>query len=179
MKLLAFAASNSRNSINRSLVHYAASRLSAKEGLDVEIEFLDLNDFNLPIFSIDLENESGIPGLAKTFFEKMGSADALLISFAVHNGSVTAVWKNMFDWMSRIDKNVWQSKPMVIMAATPGARAGASVLEQVTNTAPHFAGNIKGSVGIGHWQEAFNKDTQVLVNSADVAALDAALENLG
>ena len=68
---------------------------------------------------------------------------------------------------------------MVIMAATPGARAGASVLEHVTNTAPHFAGNIKGSVGVGHWQEAFNKDTQALVNNTDIAALDAALDNLG
>jgi NAD(P)H-dependent FMN reductase len=27
-----------------------------------------------------------------------------------------AAFKNIFDWMSRIDKNVWQNKPMLLMA---------------------------------------------------------------
>ena len=56
MKLLAFAASSSKKSINKRLVTYAASLL---EGADVE--GLDLNDFEMPLFSVDKEEELGHP----------------------------------------------------------------------------------------------------------------------
>lgn len=103
MRLLAFAATNSRRSINRQLVELAAYQFKRDVRTDAQIEFLDLNDFEMPIYSIDREKESGLPPQAHAFFERIGAADALLISFAEHNGFVTAAWKNLFDWMSRID----------------------------------------------------------------------------
>ena len=56
MKVLAFSASNSKNSINKQLVQYAASMIE-----DAETEFLDINDYEMPLYSIDRENDSGIP----------------------------------------------------------------------------------------------------------------------
>ena len=58
MKLLAFAASNSSQSINRQLVDYVIGLLQGGEieGVDpdaLEISTLDLNDFEMPIYSID------------------------------------------------------------------------------------------------------------------------------
>ena len=50
MKVLAFAASNHRQSINRALAGYAAKRLQ-RIHLGVEIEFIDLNDYEMPIYS--------------------------------------------------------------------------------------------------------------------------------
>ncbi len=44
MKLLAFAATSSQQSINRALVTYAASQVNADE-----VEILDLNDFEMAI----------------------------------------------------------------------------------------------------------------------------------
>jgi len=105
MHLLAFAASNSRHSVNHTLVKYASDRLKAKTSDSLTIELLDLNDFDIPIFSIDRENENGIPAAAQEFYKKIGNADALIVSFAEHNGYVAAVWKNLFDWMSRIETN--------------------------------------------------------------------------
>ena len=128
LKILAFAASNSRNSINRDLVEHAASRFRDEIEAEAEIEFLDLNDFEMPIYSIDRERANGIPTPARTLFEKIGAADALLVSFAEHNGFVSAAWKNTFDWMSRIEMKIWQGKPVVMLAASPGPRAGANVL---------------------------------------------------
>ncbi|MEO0877483.1 MAG: NAD(P)H-dependent oxidoreductase, partial [Bacteroidota bacterium] len=61
-KILAFGASNSRNSINKQLASYAAGQLT-----DATITLLDLNDFEMPIYSIDREKESGIPQLAEQF----------------------------------------------------------------------------------------------------------------
>ena len=115
MKVLAFAASSSSNSINKKLVTYAASLLS-----NAEVEILDINDYEMPLYSEDKEKELGQPEAAKRFFNKIGAADALLISFAEHNGSYTAAYKNLYDWTSRIDPKVYQGKPMVMLATSPG-----------------------------------------------------------
>ena len=76
-KVVAFAASNSKHSINKQLVSYASALLA-----DVELELLDLNDYELPIFSIEREQELGQPELVKALFAKIGECDGLIISFA-------------------------------------------------------------------------------------------------
>ena len=61
-KILAFGASNSKQSINRIFANYAAHQVS-----EAEVNLLDLNDFEMPIYGIDRERESGIPALAHDF----------------------------------------------------------------------------------------------------------------
>ena len=175
MKTLAFAASNHSQSINRALVGYAATRLQAIAP-QVTVEFIDINDFEMPIYSIDRERNDGIHPLAQALFDKIGAADAVLVSFAEYNGYVTAAWKNIYDWMSRSDSKVWQDKPMVIMAASPGPRAGANVLQPQQFTAPFLGMDIKGQHGVGTWSAAWNGTN--LSRDKDIAAIDAALTNL-
>ena len=81
---------------------------------------LDLNDYEMPIYSIDRENEDGIPDLAYTFKEQFKNSDAVVISFAEHNATYTSAFKNIFDWISRIDKNIWHNKPMFLLQHTGG-----------------------------------------------------------
>ncbi|TVP44062.1 MAG: NADPH-dependent FMN reductase, partial [Halomonas sp.] len=50
MKVLAFGASNSKSSINKKLAFYAAQQIN-----DADISLIDLNDFEMPIFSEDRE----------------------------------------------------------------------------------------------------------------------------
>ena len=100
-KILAFGASNSRNSINKKLASYAAMQIE-----NADVELIDLNDFEMPIYGIDKENEDGIPQLAYKFKEHILNSDAIVISFAEHNGAYTAAFKNVFDWISRIEKNI-------------------------------------------------------------------------
>lgn len=178
MKILAFAASNSRKSINRSLIDFAIFRLQEGIPESVEFEVLDLNDFEMPIYSIDRERDGGIPELAQTFFTKIGKADAILVSFAEHNGFVTSAWKNIFDWMSRIEMKLWQGKPLVMLAATPGRRAGANVLKSQKMLAPHFGADLRGTLGVGRWPEAWDPENKRLVQADDLAALDEVLSTL-
>lgn len=178
MKILAFAASNSRTSINRALVEFAASRLQDNVRPGAEIEFLDLNDHEMPIYSIDRERETGVPAEAQSFFDRIGAADAVLVSFAEHNGSVTAAWKNIFDWMSRIDMKLWQDKPVAMLAATPGPRAGAGVLGHQEMIAPFFGAALRGTLGIGKWAETWDAENGSLVKADDVTALDGVLTSL-
>ncbi|MEM1386213.1 MAG: NAD(P)H-dependent oxidoreductase [Pseudomonadota bacterium] len=172
MKTLAFAASNHSQSINRALVGYAAGRLQSMYP-QAEVEFIDINEYEMPIYSIDREQADGVHPLAQAFFEKIGAADAVLVSFAEHNGYVTAAWKNIYDWMSRIDTKVWQDKLVVALAASPGPRAGANVLSTQEFSAPYFGMTLKGQHGVGIWAEAW--DGTSLTKDEDIAAIDAAL----
>lgn len=55
--------------------------------------------------------------------------DGIVISFAEHNGAYSAAFKNIYDWVSRIHQDVWENKPMFLMATSPGGYGGKSVLE--------------------------------------------------
>jgi len=76
-KIIAFGTSNSPQSINKQLAVYAANQL-----LNTEDKVLDLNDYDLPIYSIEFEESHGVPTAAQKFLEHIKSADALVISLA-------------------------------------------------------------------------------------------------
>ena len=135
--IIAFAGSNSKTSINKQLAKYAASLVE-----DVETKVLDLNDFELPIYGIDLEGEIGIPDNAHKFLEAIKTSDGIVLSLAEHNGAYATVFKNLFDWMSRIDGKLWSEKPMLLMATSPGARGGATVLDIAKGRFQLMGGNI-------------------------------------
>jgi chromate reductase len=160
MKVLAFAASNSRSSINKALVTYASSLLE-----HAEIEVIDLNDYEMPIYSSDRENDSGIPQRAHDFYNKISAADALIISFAEHNGSYTAAYKNLFDWTSRIDPKVYQDKPTVLLATSPGPGGAGGVLAAAKGSAPYFGMDVKADLSVAKFFDEFDVEKGTLKNA--------------
>ncbi|WP_448211740.1 NADPH-dependent FMN reductase [Colwellia sp. MEBiC06753] len=173
MKVLAFAATNHNNSINKMLANYAASLVP-----NAEFEMLDINDYEMPIYSQAREEALGHPQLAKDFFAKIGEADAIIISFAEHNGTYTAAYKNLFDWASRIDKKVFQSKPVVYLATSPGPSGAQSVLSTAVNSAPFFDANVKASLSIPQFFDNFDVESQKLTNAEMNQQLQAAVNQL-
>ncbi len=157
MKILAFGASSSSQSVNKKLATYAASLIDSSE-----TEVIDLNDYEAPIYSEDLEKASGQPDVAKKLLQKLGEADAIIVSFAEHNGSYTAAYKNIFDWMSRIQRDVFQNKPIVMLATSPGPSGGKNVLAQATGAAPHFAAKLVGQMSIPKFYETFDLEANEL-----------------
>lgn len=137
MKILAFGASSSSSSINKKLATYATTFF-----IGDEIEILDLNDFEMPLFSVDKENKSDYPQEAHDFLAAIGNADLLIISMAEHNGSYTVAFKNILDWASRINGKVFQDKPMLLFSTSNGARGAKSVLESAKTRFPFHAANI-------------------------------------
>ncbi|QLE84470.1 NAD(P)H-dependent oxidoreductase [Shewanella sp. Scap07] len=177
MKLLAFAASNSSQSINKQLATYAASLVAAgQEG--VEVEVLDINDYEMPIFSQDREAELGQPEQAQRFFAKITEADAIIISFAEHNGSYTAAYKNLFDWTSRIDMKVFQNTPMVMLATSPGPGGANTVLTAATTSAPYFGADVKASLSIPSFFDNFDMQSQQLSNPELLDKLQSAVATI-
>jgi chromate reductase, NAD(P)H dehydrogenase (quinone) len=172
MNIVAFAASNSKKSINKKLVTYAANLV--KKG---NVEVLDLNNYEMPIYSIDKELENGIPQLAHDFYNKLGNADMIIISFAEHNGSYTTAFKNIFDWASRINGKTFQNKPMLLLSTSTGPRGGASVLEIAKNRFPFQGGNIVGSFSLPSFNDNFD-DEKGIINPEIKSNLDLIINQI-
>ncbi len=155
-KILVFGASSSKESINRRLALYAASNLS-----EFEIVDLDLNNFEMPIFSVDKERENGIPQAARDFKSHIHACEAIIISFAEHNGSYSAAFKNLFDWASRVEKNMWLERPMLLLATSPGARGGQSVLETAVARFPFMGGQVIASFSLPSFNSNFHVENGI------------------
>ena len=151
-KIIAFAGTNSKKSINKQLVTYSASLLN-----EVDVTILDLNDFELPLFGVDFEEEHGIPQNAHKFLDYIKSSDGVMLSLAEHNGAYSTVFKNLFDWMSRIEGKTFFDKPMLLMATSPGGRGGESVLNIAKDRFPRHDANIIEIYSLPFFGDNFSK----------------------
>jgi NAD(P)H-dependent FMN reductase len=149
-KVVVFAGSNSKKSINKELAVYASGLVH-----NVEVSVLDLNDFSLPVYGIDEEIENGIPNSAQNFFDLVQGADGIILSLAEHNGNFSVAFKNVFDWMSRIEQKLWNNTPMLLMATSPGGRGGSSALSIAKNGFPHMGGNIVADFSLPSFNDNF------------------------
>ncbi len=156
-KIIAFAGSSSKTSINKQLATYAANEFE-----NASVEVLDLNDYEMPIYSVDKEKENGIPKLATDFYAKLGSADVLVISFAEHNGAYATAFKNVLDWTSRINAKTFQEKEMLLLATSPGPRGGSSVLDIAIKRFPFQGGIVKGSFSLPSFNDNFDAEKGII-----------------
>ena len=149
-KILAFAGSTSSTSINKKLATFAAENLE-----NTSFDVVDLRDLSLPIYSED-EEKNGFPEDAKKFSALLDNYDGFILSLAEHNGAYTAAFKNIFDWVSRVEVKVFRDKPLLLMATSPGGMGGQFVLaageqrfsrqgakELITFSLPNFYDNFK------------------------------------
>jgi len=137
-KVLAFSGSSSSKSINQQLVKHVASFVKNNEVTEI-----NLRDFPLPLFSIDIEENEGIPHNAHKLKELFDRHDAFIIALPEHNTSMTAFFKNTIDWLSRIQVSFFDHKPILLLSTSPGPGGGRSVLAQAE---PVLSGYLTGKV---------------------------------
>jgi NAD(P)H-dependent FMN reductase len=152
-KILVFAGSSSKTSINKQLAVYAAQQFQ-----NAQLDILDLNDYEMPVFSVDKEKENGIHNLAQDFYNKIGNADLIVLSLAEHNGAYASAFKNILDWTSRINNKTFQQKPMLLLATSPGARGGSTVLDIASKRFPFQGAEVKGTFSLPTFFENFDAD---------------------
>ena len=175
-QIVAFGASSSKKSINKDLASYAASVIE-----DANVLILDLNDFEMPIYSIDYENDHGIPEKAFKFKEKLKTADGIIISFAEHNSVYTVAFKNIFDWISRIEKVVWFNKPMFLLSTSDGDRGAKTVLQIAYNRMSFGNPHKIPTFSLPNFKKNFDKNNGILdidLNDEFQNALKVFISNL-
>lgn len=150
MKILAFAGSNASKSINRELINYVLKRFT-----EHEVNFINLKDYELPIFCTDLIR-NGYPEAAKLFLQQVKECDAIICSLAEHNRSYTVAFKNLFDWVSIISPKVFQDKPMLLMSASSVDIGGINVINEACKFLPIFGANIKETFSLPKFQDNYD-----------------------
>ncbi len=160
MKILAFAGSNSTVSLNKKLVTFSSTFFP-----DDEVEILDLNDYEMPIYKRETEIESGIPQKAEDFAAKIDNCDLILLSTPEHNGNFSAVFKNLMDWISRIKgRKIFNGKPMFLMATSDGMRGGSSVLGIAEKRFPFDGAEVLEIFSLPKFSENFDTEKETIVN---------------
>lgn len=166
-RIITIGGSSSKLSINKQLAEYTGSLVEGVEVLNI-----DLNDYDLPLYSVDIENESGFPNDLKTLNTLVEDTDGIVLSLAEHNGAYSAAFKNTFDWLSRIEGKVWRNKPMLLLSTSPGPRGGQSVMELALSRFPFNGGNIIASMTFPSFGQNF-KDGSVINAELNTKLIDA------
>ena len=156
-KIITIGASSSKNSINKTFANYAAQQL-----YNVDIINVDISQYNtLPIFSVDYEADNETPESVTELHAIFQSADGFIVSFAEHNGSFSAGYKNVFDWLSRQGGKVFNHKPTLLLSTSPGGRGGASVLANANQIYPHQGAKVTGSLSLPQFFDNFKDNALV------------------
>lgn len=157
-KILAFSASNSPTSINHQLILNVTNRIT-----NHEVTILKLKEDDFPIYSI-LKEKDGFPDNVKLLFKMLRDNDALIISVNEYNANVGGFFKNILDWLSRLDRKFLQDRKILLMSTSPGKRGGASALEYCKNQFPRFGGEIVESFSLPQFYENFDSEKGAIVN---------------
>jgi NAD(P)H-dependent FMN reductase len=121
MRVLAFAASLRAGSLNRKLISLAVD-IARAEG--VEVDLSAFRDFDMPLYDGDMDARAGLPSGAAELEHRLRRTDAVMISAPEYNYSISGVFKNAIDWVSRARPMPWRGKSLYLMSASPSPMGG-------------------------------------------------------
>lgn len=171
MKKKIIVASNYSKSINRKVAEYMQANL------DQELEIMDLLKYDVPMYSMDIEEESGIPQSVKDILEEIKEADEIILATPEYNGHLTPWFKNIFDWVSREEFTFLAGKKVRILATTPGAGAASSVRAAMVNSLPFYGAEVVKDLGIASFYDIV-EFTETGIEFKDEAQVEALKEFL-
>ncbi len=176
VKILAIGGSLRRGSFNKKLAKLAAAG-AMKAGAQVTI--VDLANYPLPLYNQDVEDESGLPENAKKLKKLFIDHDGFLFSSPEYNSSISGVFKNVIDWVSRPEDAdpapliAFKGKIASIMSASPsylGGLRGLVTLRSILSNINVLV--LPEQLTIPHANKAFNESGQLI----DPAKLGKAMQ---
>jgi len=153
-RILAFAGSARRESLNRKLLAVVAAAARAAGG---EVTLLDLNDYALPLYHGDLEDASGLPAPAQRLVELITQHQGLLIASPEYNSLITPLLKNTIDWCTRAEPNPFAGRVAAVVSASPGQFGGVRSAQLARQLLLHLGAHVvPAQCTVPHADEAFD-----------------------
>jgi len=126
VKVLAFAGSARKESLNRRLLAIAVTATRQAGG---EVTAVELAGFAMPLYNGDDHAAHGFPEGVMRLKRLFLDHHALLIASTEHNSALSALLKNAIDWVSRSapgEKSLeaFRGKTAALLSASPGALGG-------------------------------------------------------
>ena len=174
--ILALAGSNSSTSINFRLVKYTSSLIKGHN-----VELMNMASETFPMYSEDREKQLGFSEALVKLQEKISNADALILSVNEHNGGPSAYFKNLLDWLSRLNKNYLANTKVFLMSTSPGQRGAISAHDYVKNSLPRVGGEVVKSCILPSFQTNFEDANGIIdqqLQEAHKTALDSFISEL-
>jgi chromate reductase len=158
-RILAFAGSARRESLNRRLLAVAVAETRTA---GAEVTLLDLNDHALPLYHGDEEEAHGLPANAVKLIELVNSHQGLLLASPEYNSFPTPLLKNTIDWITRAEENPFVGKVAAVVSASPGALGGARSLQHTRHLLLHLGCHVvPAQCMLPKAHEAFAEDGQM------------------
>lgn len=155
--ILAFAGSNSSTSINFELVKYTCSIIKSQE-----IRLMNMHNCPFPMYSMDYEKEHGYSNSLNEFKRDIQLAKGVIISVNEHNSYPSAYFKNLLDWLSRLDRDFIRDKKIMLMSASTGRRGAKGALEMSAAMLKRFGGDIVGTFSLPLFKDNFDMEKGIL-----------------
>src|SRR5690606_17357943 len=155
--MLVIVGSNSSTSINEQL-----TKAVLKE-LDLKNEFIDLKSLNIPMFSEDLEREIKSPGGILFLLEKLATHQHIFIATNEHNGTVSAFFKNIFYWLSRIQLKFIADKKVFMISTLTGQREGLGANVTLQKLVTRFGCEVFEYYAFAAFSDTFDTNNQNIV----------------
>lgn len=138
VKLMFFAGSARSGSINKRL---AKAAMAQAEQFGADGTFVDLKDFEMPLYCGDIEAEQGVPEAAQRLADIIRAHQGVFIAAPEYNSTITPLLKNTMDWVSRLKtgggdgvppSTPWQGRAYAIGATAQGALGGVRGLQTLS-----------------------------------------------
>ena len=108
------------------------------------------------MFGEDIEREQGYPNSLQDLHNRIRHADGLLISVNEHNGTVSAYFKNVLDWLSRVEYKFLKGKKILLLSTSNGKRGARSAIEYTASVLPRFDGEVIDSITVPTYSEVYD-----------------------
>ena len=161
--ILAFAGSNSSTSINLKLVKYTAGLVK-----DHDVQVLNMANYPFPMYSEDYEKQKGFSNSLMELRDDIRASEGLIISVNEHNSNPSAYFKNLIDWLSRLERKFLDGKKILLMSASPGGRGAIGALDISEKIMTRFGGEITATFSLPKFYENF--DLEKGITDSELAA---------
>ena len=149
--ILAFAGSNSSNSINYKLVKYTAGLVK-----EHSVEVLNMANYPFPMYSEDYERETGFSNSLMELRDDIRGAEGLILSVNEHNSNPSAYFKNLIDWLSRLERKFFDGKIILLMSTSPGGRGAIGALGITEKIITRFGGEAAATFSLPSFHQNFD-----------------------
>ena len=121
MKVFAFAASVSKESLNKRLLQVALGHV---RDAGHEVDHAEFRQFDMPLVDGDKAMSGDIPVGAKSLAARIQGADAWILACPEYNWSMPGTIKNAIDWISRMQPVPIDGKSVMLISAAPSLVGG-------------------------------------------------------
>lgn len=133
--ILIISGSPRDKTVSLRLAKHLFSALKIKE--DIEVDLLDVREFDLPSVQVVWNNAEDVPSKFLPLFKKMKNADGYILVSPEYNGSYSSDLKNLLDHFS---KNIYKQKSFGIVTGSIGGMGGMRAAQKLLHLVPALFG---------------------------------------